>query len=442
MKKINVILIALLLAAPFAGRTQNGFNIPYSQFGIGLTDQPYNMPSAYSMGGVSYSRANKNMVNPFNPASYAAVEQQSFVFDIGINIQNSVLRQDSRRQSDADGTIAYLAIAFPLTKWWKTSVGLMPYSQVEYESVATDAGAVPGVPVKTVYAGTGGVSQIYWGNGFNLGKRLSLGFNLNYLYGSITRAITYDFQNSDTTYYMDSRRQKDTYISNLLLDFGLQYRQPMGERYSLNVGLTLCTPRSGMTVRDEALVYTFVTNGTREYLADTIFPAAGRESSYESALEQPLAVGLGLALERNNRWQVAADGYYSAWSGLKYTENIDYSIFGTNALQYGPHWRAAVGGEWMGDANASSYWRRIGVRAGAYYSSGRLNLAINGVNYKLDELGGGLGIALPMRKGQSVLNVSLGYSRFGSSDLLRRDCFTIGLSVGSCERWFGKRKYN
>lgn len=442
MKKINLLLVAMLLTVPFTGRTQNGFNFPYSQFGIGLSELPYNMPSAYSMGGVSYSRASKNMVNPFNPASYAAVEPQSFVFDIGINIQSCTLRQGDQRLSDADGTIAYLAIAFPLTEWWKTSVGLMPYSQVDYESVYTDMVSVPDVPVKTIYAGSGGVSQIYWGNGFNLGKRLSVGFNLNYLYGSITRAITYDFQNSDTSYYMDSRRQKDTYISNLLLDFGLQYRQPLGERYSLNAGLTARTPRSGMPVRDDALVYTFVTNGSSEYLTDTIFPAPGEESSYESTLDQPLAVGLGLALERNNRWQVAVDGYYSAWSGIKYTENIDSTIFGSSALTYGPNWRVAMGFEWMGDPGASSYWRRIGIRAGIYYNSGRLNLTIGKNAYKLNEMGGGLGFALPMRKGQSVLNFSLGYSRFGNIDLLQRDCFTVGISVGSCERWFGKRKYN
>lgn len=443
MKKTNILpFMLVMLLLPLAAQAQNGFNIPYSQFGIGLSDLPYNMPSAYSMGGVSYSRASKNMVNPFNPASYAAVEQQSFVFDIGFNIQSCTLKQGDNTLSDADGTIAYLAVAFPLAKWWKTSVGLIPYSQVEYESVENHVDALFNTPVKTIYAGNGGVSQIYWGNAFNIGKRLSVGFNIDYLYGSITRAITYDFQNSDTTYYMDSRRQKDTYISNLLLDLGLQYRQPLGERYTLNAGLTLRTPRKDMMVRDEALVYTFVQNGNSEYLVDTVFPAAGSESSYESTLEQPLAVGLGLALERNNRWQVALDGYYSSWSGLKYTENIDYSIFGISSLQYGPNWRLALGGEWMGDPDASSYWARIGVRAGVYYNSGRLNLTISGSEYKLDELGGGLGIALPMRKGQSVMNISVGYSRFGNIDLLQRDCFTMGISVGSCEHWFGKRKYN
>ena len=47
-----------------------------------------------------------------------------------------------------------------------------------------------------------------------------------------------------------------------------------------------------------------------------------------------------------------------------------------------------------------------------------------------------------MRKGRSVLNLSLGYSSFGTSELLRRDCLTVGLSIGSCERWFVKRRYN
>ena len=57
-------------------------------------------------------------------------------------------------------------------------------------------------------------------------------------------------------------------------------------------------------------------------------------------------------------------------------------------------------------------------------------------------MGGGLGFALPMRKGRSVLTLSVAYSSFGNLDLLRRDVFTVGLSIGSCERWFAKRKYN
>ena len=152
-------------------------NLPFSQFSIGESDLPFNMPSIYSMGGVTYSRSSRNTINPFNPASYGAVEEESFVFDIGINIQQSVLRKGDNKLADASGDIGYLAVAFPITKWWKTSLGIMPYSEMNYESVHTANDPLSGSNVETIYSGGGGVTQIYWGNAFNITKGLSVGFN-------------------------------------------------------------------------------------------------------------------------------------------------------------------------------------------------------------------------------------------------------------------------
>ena len=96
----------------------------------------------------------------------------------------------------------------------------------------------------------------------------------------------------------------------------------------------------------------------------------------------------------------------------------------------------------MGDRNATNYLRRISLSAGAHYQSGKLSLQLTGTDYSLDEWGLGLGASLPMRKGRSVINISMSYSSFGTVDLLRRDAFTIGISVSSCESWFVKRKFN
>ena len=434
-------VVALLLGLAPVAKGQNGFNIPFSQYGIGTGELPYSFPAAYRMGGVVYSRASRNMINPFNPASYAAVEPESFVFDIGVNVQSCVLSNNNASLTDADGNVAYLSIAFPVTRWWKMSAGLLPYSTVNYESVNTAYDANLLSDVKTIYAGNGGVAQLYWGNGFNIGKRLSVGFNLDYLYGSITRAITYSFQGNDSTYCVNSRRQKNTYVNNLLIDAGLQYRQPVNEKYTLRFGATCRLPRT-MSLTDQALVYTFGNVGVQEYLYDTIFPLPGNSDTYSSTLEQPLAVGVGLALERNELWEVAVDGYYSPFSGIRYDENSDFNIFGNSALRYVENWHLSIGGEWKGDADASSYWGRIGFSAGVYHNHGSLGLEIAGASHVLNETGFGCGISLPMRKGQSVLNLSLGYSHFGAVNLLQRNCFTFGLSVGSCERWFVKKKYN
>ena len=426
-------------------KAQNGFNIPFSQYGIGLSDMPYNMPSAFSLGGAVYSRAERNVINPFNPASYAAVENESFVFDIGINIQSCVLRNDVNHLTDADGNLAYFTVAFPITNWWRTSAGLLPYSTVNYESVQTTYDINTQSDVKTIYAGDGGVSQIYWGNAFRIGQRLSVGFNLDYLYGNITRAITYDFQGNDSTYCINSRRQKDTYVSNLLVDVGIQYVQPLGGNYTLHMGATARLPRN-MNVNDQSLSYTFLKYASTEYLFDTIFPQPNESDTYKSELLQPLAIGVGFGLERNEKWEIDMDGYYSPYSGIQYNEDPNYNLFGTSALRYTPNWRIALGAEWKGDPGASSYWGRIGVSAGVYYNQGRLALAPAGSGSNettlINETGGGLGFRLPMRKGRSVLMLALGYSSLGTVDLLRRDVFTVGISIGSCERWFVKRKYN
>lgn len=442
---IYLIALATLMCLAPAAKTQNGFNIPFSQYGIGLSDMPYNMPYAFSMGGAVFSRSSRNIINPFNPASYAAIENESFVFDIGLNIQSCVLRNDANRLTDADGNLAYFTIAFPITGWWKTSAGLLPYSTVNYESVQTAFDIQTQSDVKTIYAGHGGVSQIYWGNAFNIGQRLSLGINLNYLYGNITRAITYNFQGNDSTYCINSRRQKNTYVSNLLIDLGLQYLQPLGADYTLHIGATARTPRN-MKVNDHALSYTYLTYASTEYLFDTIFPQPGESDTYKSQLLQPLAVGLGLGLERNEKWEIDIDGYYSPYSGLQYKEDPAYNLFGTSALRLTPNWRVALGAEWKGDPAAGSYWGRIGVSAGLYHNHGRLALAPVAGNPDqptiINETGCGLGFRLPMRKGRSVLTLALGYSSIGTAQLLRRDVFTVGLSIGSCERWFVKRKYN
>ena len=47
-----------------------------------------------------------------------------------------------------------------------------------------------------------------------------------------------------------------------------------------------------------------------------------------------------------------------------------------------------------------------------------------------------------MRKGKSLLTLSVGYNSLGSRDVLQRNSLTFGIGVSSCERWFFKRKYN
>lgn len=425
-----------------ASHAQNGLNMPYSQFGLGVGELPGNMPMATRMGGIIYTRAGNNFVNPFNPASYASVEMESFVFDMGLGLQFSTLREGNNRQPDADGNLAYLAVAMPVTRWWKLAGGLMPLTIVDYESVHEQDVAGVGI-VKTVYDGTGGASQAFLGSAFNIpagkGRTLQAGFNMNLLTGSIQRAVSFEFQGNDSTYFMNSRRYRETRLGNLTFDFGIQLRQQLGEHYTMGIGLVY-KPYRDMTVRDKALIYTF--HASDESLVDTIFPGLGEDAEFRSRLEQSSTIGVGLTFERNRRWQVAVDATVSAWNGMYYTEDSTHSVLGNSAWRQGLYSRYAMGFERIGDMDASKYLGRISWSFGAHIEQGSMYLDLDGATQRIDEWGAGIGATLPMRKGRSLLTLSLGYSSYGSVDILQRNTLTLGIAVSSCERWFVKRKFN
>ena len=302
-------------------KAQNGFNVPFSQFSLGSSELPFNLPMVTRMGGVVYTTAGNNFVNPFNPASYGAIEMESFVFDMGVGVQLSTLRDNNEHMFDADGNLGYLLMAMPITKWWKLAAGLMPYSTVDYESVNTLTHPTYPGSVKTVYDGTGSVNEVFLGSAFNVlrGKgmrpNIQVGFNVNYLTGRIERSIAYTFMGNDTTLYINSSRYKKTTVSNLTFDLGLQVRQPLGDKVALTLG-AVYKPYRDMQVNDLAMIYTHLGNS----LLDTIFPAAGEDPEFKSRLEHPQTVGIGISLELYRQWRVAFDATFAEWQSMRYTE--------------------------------------------------------------------------------------------------------------------------
>lgn len=447
MKHFKWLSLLIMLFTTLVAQAQNGLNSPFSQYGIGLSNIPYNVPIIAANGGVTYTRADNNMINPFNPASYAAVRSESFVLDMGLYLDMATLRDNNQSLFDVDGNLGYLNVAFPLTKWWKTALGIMPVSDVNYMTV-TNSIVEHGGAVNTVFEGVGGVSEFFWGHGFNIlggtdpkKPQLRAGFNLDLLFGSDTSAVTFDFIANDTTYFMDSRRQKSATLRALTLDFGLQYDRPLSDNYRFSLGLNV-KPGRKITLQESALVYTFVTNAGIEYMRDTIFPTDGN-TDFESTLQQPFTTGIGFSFQRNDLWLVALDATFAPWSGFKYESGLVNPVFGQSALRYDNTQRYNLGVQLLGNPNASSYFRRITFSAGTHFESGRLSLQLaDGREFRLNEWGVGIGVSLPMRKGRSVFNIAASYSSFGTTDLLRRDVFTIGISVGSCESWFVKRKFN
>lgn len=438
-KKLIIGLLWLLGFMGLQAEAQNGFNLPYSQYGLGICELPYNMPMVARMGGVVYTRSGNNYINPFNPASYGSIATESFVFDIGFNLQRCQLNSGELSVKDADGNVGYLAVGMPIAKWLKLSIGLMPYSTIDYLTVVNTTN-INGKSIRTEATGDGGVNEVYAGFGFNIienkKNNLQAGFNIGYLTGKIVKLLSYSSTDSN---FVPERKAKDMRLGNVVLDFGIQYRRALGEKYTLGVGLSY-KPHMKLRPKEIDIIYTYY--ASTESLLDTIFPERGDDVETRSLLEQANTVGVGLSLERNGQWQLAADATFGSWQGLRYSEPEGRAIFGETIMHSGAYSSYALGFEKMVNMDASNYWSRMGWSLGAHLVQGLVYVSTTNGDKRIDQWGVGGGLNLPMRRGRSLLTISVAYSSMGKKDIMQRNCITFGIAISSCERWFVKRKYN
>ena len=77
---------ALLLIFAVTGTVaQNGTMTPYSRYGYGIL-RDRSTSTQRSMGGVGYAMQSGRQINAMNPASYAAIDSLTFLFDLGLDL--------------------------------------------------------------------------------------------------------------------------------------------------------------------------------------------------------------------------------------------------------------------------------------------------------------------------------------------------------------------
>ena len=105
---------------------QNEINSPYSSYGIGIINNSSN-GILDAMGGTSYAMQNPYFINFRNPASYAAFDSLSFIADVGASVYVSTLYQHNKTQQNTYAQPGYLSIGLPVTRHWRTSLGILPF---------------------------------------------------------------------------------------------------------------------------------------------------------------------------------------------------------------------------------------------------------------------------------------------------------------------------
>lgn len=191
-----------------------------------------------------------------NPASYAAIDSLTFLFDMGVDYTAIKSNDNGTKLSQHGGGLDYVTMQVPITKIMGASLGLLPYSSVGYSfGNEIDNGL-------SARQGSGGLNQLYIGYAIRPLKGFSVGVNFSYLFGNITNqvfAYTSTGSTSAFSQYIDVR--------DWHLQFGAQYAVNLAPEHKLVAGLTFSP---GKDLRGHAMVTKQDISSSVNELPDTI----------------------------------------------------------------------------------------------------------------------------------------------------------------------------
>lgn len=422
---LKSILIAALLAwLETDVMAQADVDSPYSLFGVGqVRDKAMNV-RLKGMGGTSNAMFGIGMINAENPASYAKIDSLAFLFDAGFYFKSSNFSTATLSERSANASFDYVSMAFGLTSWWKMALGVQPYSTAGYTMVVNSNKPDVG-NYATRFKGSGGLNQAFVGTAFKLGKHFALGANAYYVFGNSQTETTLYFP--DSLYMIGSRRNLDLMVSSFMFDYGLLFDTNLGNDMKLSLGLTYTQP-----VRLKGHQTLFIRSieedqGTEiEYVIDTLV-----NTTSVTKIQMPQGFGFGVALQKNERWTLAADFNWTQWSKFG-REGV------TDPLQ--DAWSASLGFEYTPvHSSVSGYFRRMTYRLGGLYEHGFLNLNDHSIN----RVGVTVGLSLPLPKTPSKVDFALEVGQYGTREdgLIQERYAKVNVGISVFEHWFMKRKY-
>jgi len=425
MKMFRTGILLILLFFVLGLNAQTSINSPYSRFGLGELHGKNINTTLQGMGGISIGYADPSVINPGNPASYARIDSSSFIFEAGIFADYKTLKTTTLSESGYYSSVSYVFIGFPITKWWRTSLGIMPFSKIGYDvDILIDVADFSNV--ENSIEGDGGLNQVFWGNAFKIGKNFRLGIDATYLFGESRRRSVINFV--DSLFILGTKTESKVRGSDFIFDYGLQYDIHFSNKRQLTLGLVYAN--------------TFRLDATRSYLATTI--VNGVDGSVDlvkdtiaynpdesGKITLPERFGFGFTYRNAESWLVGADFEWQNWK--------DFEVFGIPDTLNNA-WRVAVGGEFTPNhTSLSSLFTRMTYRLGFRYTNSYLEIS----NHQINEFGISFGFNFPLRKTRTTLDLGIEIGKRGTTkDMLIQENFinfTFGVAVN--EHWFHKRKY-
>lgn len=415
----RIFTVALPLVMTVAAEAQ----APYSVYGFGtLDDNTLGVNSG--MGGIGYAVDNNKQINPKNPASYAAMDSLTFLFDIGMNVQSNWVKEGNLKETKTTANFDYAVLQFPMGKRFAASLGISPFSNVSYNySSKIDFGSYAS-------SGSGGITQVYLGVATRIWKQLYFGTNVSFLFGNIIHSTSVIPSSSYSVVALVEQSQ--LHVTDFRVELGLRYTQPINEKNSLTFGFVYA-PKKKLLGKKYTDVYSLETSDQSSVVT------SGDTLSLKNYYDIAESYGAGIGYKWNDRLMLGLDVTYQPWSKANF---LPMWLTGERATEtkgnLHDRLRISFGGEYRQDPFARQYMRRVRYRAGAYFENSYLKVGSGYVR----EIGATAGFGFPLRQDKSIINISAQYFHRNvvPQSTITENGLIISVGISFNEFWFFKNK--
>jgi hypothetical protein len=417
---IKKLIVPAFLFFTLLSFAQQGTSSPYSFYGIGDVKFKGTAENR-AMGGLTIYSDSIHL-NIQNPATYSNLKLTTF--SLGATYLTTDLSTNSQNEKARRTAVDYLAVGLPFGKFG-VGFGLMPYSSVGY-NIQSNTVATSTNPLEIKqFSGTGGINKVFFGVGYSITKKWSVGLDYSYNFGKIQ---TYSLRFIDGLQY-GSREKNLSDITGGTLTAGVNFTTSINKKLNGFVSLTY-SPDSKLTSTNSRNIATIQYSSTGAEIL--VQPLDANVDNTTITMPSKLAVGFGLG--QNKKWMLGTEITFqkSNTMGNRFNDinNVNYE----NSTRY------SLGGFYIPNYNSfSKYYQKIVYRAGLRFEN--TGLIINNTAIKDYAVTAGLG--LPIIGVFSNINIGLEYGQRGttSANLVQENYTNVSIGLSLNDKWFQKRRF-
>lgn len=435
------ILLLILAFISLHAKAQNGINSPYSRYGFGmLSDRAMGFNKA--MGGVAMGFRDGQIINTANPASYSAVDSLTALFDLGLSLHNGNFKMGNLQNNAKNSSFDYAAFHFRATKGIGVAVGILPYTNINYDFSSLDENieGVDNVTTSYKFTGEGGLHKVFLGAGFQVVKPLSLGLNVSYLYGSYSHKMSNTFSGSNVN---SVDRTYSASVNTYMVDLGAQYVVNLNKKDKLTFGAAYSF---GHDIDDDAIRTTSSVNSNSAVQSQ-------KSDTIRNAFQLPHSFSVGVTYTHGYKWNVGADFELEKWGDVKFPNHNSGNYLSSKGL-LNDRIKISLGGSYTPAYQSNKYLHTVSYKFGGYYSQSYANADATGtISDKPTEIGLSAGVSLPISNrnlwhNSPKINISVQWVHssipyLGASNMqskLTENYIKLCLGLTFSERWFYKWK--